>query len=163
MLTMRFLFLLPLFAFSICVSLHAQETAEHDSITAQKVFIELAESAPEHGTITILQDPQITELISRHVAINIANESKISGWRIQIYNSTGKETRADALAVRTQFLAKHPDLEAYIIYQPPIFKIRIGNFRTREEAYYYYTKIISDYPASYLVKDQILLPKILEE
>ncbi|HPY82137.1 MAG: SPOR domain-containing protein [Bacteroidales bacterium] len=155
--------------FSLCLSLLcavqilcAQVSIENDSISAQKIFNNLAETVAEQGTITINQDPQITELISRHVAINNASESKISGWRIQIYNSTGKETRADALAVRNQFLAKYPDLEAYIIYQPPIFKIRIGNFRTREEAYYYYTKIINDYAASYLIKDQIFLPKLFE-
>lgn len=118
------------------------------------------DTVKKEAVIRIYQDPLITELIKRNAQIHADNDSKIQGWRVQIYNSTGRETRAEVVQVRNQFLSKHPDLNAYIVYQPPIFRIRVGNFRTREEAYFHYRKLVRDYPSAYLVRDQIILPRL---
>jgi len=116
--------------------------------------------APGEGAIIINQDHQIQELVERHVAINKANEGKIQGWRVQIYNSSGTNSRSEAQTARKQFLAKYPEVGAYLIYQPPFFKIRVGDFRTKDAAYTFYKKILSDFPVSYLITDQINYPKL---
>ena len=58
--------------------------------------------------------------------------------------------------------AKYPDMGAYLIYQPPFFKIRVGDFRTKDEAYTFYKKLLSDFPVSYLIADQINYPVLIE-
>jgi hypothetical protein len=153
---MRYLFIFIALFFTF--STYAQSTNLEDST---HVFSSLRSiKNPEQGSIHIYQDTLITELVGRHIQNNEAQENSITGWRIQIYNSTGKETRSDALQVRSEFLSQYPDLKTYVIYQPPIFKIRVGDFRTREEAYYFYKLIIKDYPVSYMIKDDIVLPEL---
>ena len=118
---------------------------------------------PAEGTITINQNEQISELVNRHIEINKSKEGKIDGWRVQIYNSSGTNSRVEAQNVRKLFLSKYPEETAYLIYQPPFFKMRVGDFRTKEEAYSFYKQLLPDFPVSYLVSDQINLPKLKGE
>lgn len=120
-------------------------------------------NTPEEGTITINQDERISELVDRHIEINKASEGKIAGWRVQIYNSSGTNSRTEAQNARKLFLSKYPEVGAYLIYQPPFFKIRVGDFRTKEEAYSFYKQVLQDFPVSYLVNDQIKFPKLKGE
>ena len=119
--------------------------------------------SPSAGQVIINQDPRIESLINTHIAINKANTGKTSGWRIQIYNSSGSNSRAQAQSVRSSFLAKYPNVGAYLIYQPPFFKIRVGDFRTKAEAYAFYKQLLSDFPVSYLITDKINYPKLLDK
>ena len=118
---------------------------------------------PAEGTITINQNEQISELVNRHIEINKSKEGKIDGWRVQIYNSSGTNSRVEAQNARKLFLSKYPEETAYLIYQPPFFKMRVGDFRTKEEAYSFYKQLLPDFPVSYLVSDQINLPKLMGE
>lgn len=115
-----------------------------------------------YGVIDIQQDARIPALVETHIAINKANNGKFSGWRIQIYSSSGTTSRAEAQSVRKAFLTKYPDVNAYLIYQPPFFKIRVGDFRTKSEAYSFYKQILPEYPISYLLTDQVNYPKLKE-
>lgn len=145
----------------ICISqaFYAQEIT--DSTAPAPKYIETFQLTHEgQGSIVIKQDERISNIVDNHIAINIQNESKISGWRVQIYNSSGAESRKEAQDVRNKFLEKYPELTAYVIYQPPFFKIRVGDFRTREDAYMVYKKIVEEFPVSYLVNDLINLPKL---
>ncbi len=128
--------------------------------SANTIVKKIERETSDSGSVKINQDARATELLDRHVEINKDNESKIEGWRIQIYNSSGSESKKEALEIRNKFLSKYPYLEAYTVYQPPFFKIRVGNFRTREEAYHFFKKIVQDFPVSYLVRDKIELPKL---
>ncbi|MBK8806262.1 MAG: SPOR domain-containing protein [Bacteroidales bacterium] len=111
------------------------------------------------GTISINQDTRVQYLLNKHIKINEGSQT-IKGWRIQIYNSSGKESKEQAKKVREKFLAKYPDVSAYLIYQPPYFKIRIGDFRTKQEAFYLYKDISSMFPVLYYVSDEINFPAI---
>lgn len=111
------------------------------------------------GKVSIIQDTAIIKLIEKHVAINKA-DIKLTGWRIQIYNSSGKEARDEANEVRNKFMNTYSDIKAYLIYQPPFFKIRVGDYRTKADAFAMYKTLLSVYPLSYLVQEKINLPPI---
>ena len=123
----------------------------------------ISQSEQGAGVIIINQDARIPALVDAHVAINKTNNGKTAGWRVQIYSSSGTSSRSEAQNVRKAFLAKYPETNAYLIYQPPFFKIRVGDFRTKEEAYSFYKKLLSEYPISYLITDQINYPKLQEK
>lgn len=53
-----------------------------------------------------------------------------SGYRIQLYN--GFETEAKKM--RAKFRIKFPDIETYIVYKSPEWKIQVGNYKTKLEA-----------------------------
>ena len=114
---------------------------------------------PNFGNVTIVQDSNIIRLIEKHITINKA-DINLTGWRIQIYNSSGKEARDDASEVRNKFMNSYFNVKAYLIYQPPFFKIRVGDFRTKQDAFTLYKLLLKEYPLSYLVQDKINLPPI---
>ncbi len=87
------------------------------------------------------------------------SDNKIQGWRIQIYNSSGKEARDEANEYRNKFLSKYPNLRAYLVYQPPYFKIRVGDYLTKPDAFRLYKEILAEFPVSYLVPDKINFPQ----
>jgi len=143
--------------FVIClvanISMFAQEQTP-------SIFEILAQPMAGYGEVTIKQDERLVTLLNNHKALNIQNESKIQGWRVQIYNSSGVDSRKEAEEIRRKFLERYPDATVYVIYQPPFFKIRVGDFRTREDAYMLYKQIVNEFPISYLVNDIIQLPKL---
>jgi len=143
--------------FVIClvanISMFAQEQTP-------SIFEILAQPMAGYGEVTIKQDERLVTLFNNHKALNIQNESKIQGWRVQIYNSSGVDSRKEAEEIRRKFLERYPDATVYVIYQPPFFKIRVGDFRTREDAYMLYKQIVNEFPISYLVNDIIQLPKL---
>ena len=139
---------------------YSQQIVDTLAPQSPKFFETYVQGYEGDAPVYITQDSRLDDLVNRHIMLNIQNESKISGWRIQIYNSSGAESRKEAQDVRSRFLAKYPELTAYVIYQPPFFKIRVGDFRTREEAYMIYKQIVQEFPVSYLVNDMINLPKL---
>lgn len=128
------------------------------SVISSACFAQSIES--NVGSVVIEQDPRVQELIDRHIEINKANNGKIQGWRVQIYNSSGSNSRTEAQNARKLFLSKYPEVGAYLIYQPPFFKIRVGDFRSKDEAYNFYKQILPIFPVSYLISDQINYPKL---
>ena len=42
--------------------------------------------------------------------------------------------RQEAIDAKTKLYTYFPDLKSYLAYQTPYFKLKAGNFRTRDEA-----------------------------
>jgi hypothetical protein len=106
----------------------------------------------------VVQDDDVTWLVEKY---NNQNQTKpiINGYRVQIYFDSGNQSKKKANDVKTQFLAKNPDVPCYLVYQAPNFKVRVGDFRSRYEAYKLYREIRNDFPSAYIVKDEINFPK----
>lgn len=133
-------------------------TAQIDSVLFASDYIMKLQDNSKKGKITIYQDADIHLLQNRFV--KISNDGKIDGWRIQIFNSSGTEAKAKANEVRSKFVNAHPEIKAYTIYRPPFFILRVGDFRTKQDAYKFYSEIMRAYPSSYLVPDDIYLPQL---
>ena|ERR1035438_6039140 len=110
-----------------------------------------AQSSEKEGSIKINQSPEIDSLLQWHIEYNY-NKTKVPGYRVQIYFGNQRKKANDT---RDDFLKKYPDEDAYIVYQQPNFKVRIGDFKTRLEAYREYKKLVNDFSTTFLVKDQI--------
>lgn len=80
---------------------------------------------------------------------------KTSGYRIQIMAFTGTNSRNTAEAERSRFSTLYPSIHAYISYSEPYFRLRVGNFRTRLEAYKKLTEVQLNYPGAYIISDKI--------
>jgi hypothetical protein len=111
------------------------------------------------GKIIISGDTLIPGVLSNYVKM-CEYEGGTAGWRIQIYNSSGREAREEANEIRTRFLNRYPDVKAYLVYQAPYFKIRVGDFRNKQEAFIMYKSIVLHFPVSYLVQDRISFPEL---
>ncbi len=105
----------------------------------------------------IIQDKRVNELVLKHILINEAKKGKMKGYRVQIHFGPEK---AKALDVKSKFNLQGRKVDAYLDYQQPYFKIRVGDFRTKLEAYKFLQEILSDFPGAFIVTDEIELPEL---
>ncbi len=61
----------------------------------------------------------------------VIKEEISQGFRIQIFSSSSID---DANLARTNAAAQFPTDSIYIVYDPPVYKVRVGDFVTRYEA-----------------------------
>lgn len=80
---------------------------------------------------------------------------EVDGYRIQIAAVTGTNSRSTAENERFLFRGRFPETPAYISYMEPYFRIRVGNYKTRLEAYFALVEIRTAYPNAYIIPDKI--------
>lgn len=126
-----------IFILVLCNNLHAQK------------------NALDTGKIELVQEYKIKELVNKHVEIN--SKAPIKGYRIKIHFGSDKNK---AKEIKAKFISKFPDIAAYEKYDQPNFNIRVGDFRTKLEAYKALKEIQLEFPSSFLVQDEIEMPKL---
>lgn len=99
-------------------------------------------------------DKNIEELINIYQLKN-KQKAVIEGYRIQIFFSSGNNSKKLATNVKANFMAKYPEITSYMLYQPPNFKVRVGDYRTKLEAYKVFKQIKAEYPSAFIVTDEI--------
>ena len=121
-------------------------------------FFALLVSAQEkkQGKLHINADPRIDSLLNISRRINEEKQS-IPGYRVQVYFGSD---RKKANEIKTGLLQKHSDLPAYVMYQQPHYKVRVGDYRTRIEAYKLSRQLSAEYPSAFIVRDDIALPPL---
>jgi len=102
-------------------------------------------------------DARIDTLLQLHKLQN-KKFPVIPGYRIQIYKESGNTALDEALAIRDKFEKKY-NLPAYITFNEPYYRVRVGDFRTRLEAIRFLEKIKRTYPLAWDIKDDIQIPK----
>ncbi len=129
----------------------------------QSIFDYLAGSG--RGNVTIHQPEYIRSLIGRRSLGGMAlteNATKARGFRIQVYS--GNKPNSKDVATQREALVKslHPDIPTYVNYNAPFWKLRIGNFASREEAEGMLNELKLAFPQygreMYVVRDVILIP-----
>ena len=108
------------------------------------------------SSIIITKDARFDELINKQKEQNLVNQS-MHGYRIQIYFGG---VRQKASEVKIDFNTRYPEVQAYISYQQPNFKVRIGDFRNRYEAQRFLKDIEGLYPTCFIVPDDVKLPPL---
>lgn len=98
----------------------------------------------------------LDSIIDKKNRENSINQT-INGYRIQLFS--GNE-RNNANNIKTKFLKLYPDQTAYLSYNQPYFKIRIGDFRTKLDAKLFYNKIKDEFNECIIIADKINLPKL---
>jgi hypothetical protein len=111
----------------------------------------------DSGTLVVRKDPRIDHLIRKQIEINeyTTRESRrnIPGFRIQVINTTD---RNQAIEAKTTVYRLFPELKAYLLYQSPYFRLRVGNFESRKEAEAYQRQLSKEFKKNvYIVNDVI--------
>ena len=112
--------------------------------------------------LPISQDPRITDLLVRHSEINQRRRGT-DGFRLEIFFSSDYKAREQSARVKNEFNLVFPDIRAYVLFQTPNFKVRIGDFRNKSEALKAKAYIASKYPNAFIVKDIIQFPELFTE
>ena len=108
--------------------------------------------------VEVLQDSAVGALL--HAAMQGDLELvEIDGYRVQIYSSNRQQVaKSEALELEAKIKDK-VDQTVYVLYMPPFWKVRIGDFRTYEEAKEYKKLFVEQFPSimgdTYIVRDKI--------
>ena len=114
-------------------------------------------------TIIVHKDPRIDVLTAKQIAINkvtihMGSNGLFKGYRLQVLNT---RSRDEAFKIKATLLQNFPDQKAYVLYQSPYFKVRVGNFINRSDAENF-SKEVSTFISqpAYVVEDMIeYIPK----
>lgn len=110
-----------------------------------------AQTAAPAPSVEVVADKRVGTLVEKHTEINQRGKGK--GYRVQIYFGSDK---AKAKEMKAKFLNLYGrEMRAYEPYEQPNFKIRVGDFRTRMEAYRFWKKIKADFPTAFIVESDI--------
>ena len=111
------------------------------------------------GYIEIRQDERIKALLEKQIRINEQNKT-LNGFRVQLFSGAGPNMQNDANKVKAQFLQLFEGNTAYVIYDLPNWKVRVGDFRTRLEAEKFLSLIQLEFQNSFVVSDKINFPDL---
>ena len=109
------------------------------------------------SSIVIHKDPRVDLLVKKQAQINEATtrdaRRNIAGYRIQVINTSDRNA---AILAKTKVYQLYPELKAYLLYQAPYFRLRVGNFKDKEEAEDYRKSLSREFPNSvFLVRDTV--------
>jgi hypothetical protein len=109
------------------------------------------------ASVIVHKDPRIDMLVKKQSGINSAVKKasvrSMRGYRLMIVNTNKRNEAIDAKAkIYTYF----PELKAYLIYQSPYFKLKAGNFKSRDEAEKYRKMMTSMFPKGVFIVNDII-------
>lgn len=114
--------------------------------------------AADSSGVLVLKDPRIDQLVRKQIEINevTTRESRrhVPGYRIQVVNSPD---RSKVFAAKAKVYEQFPDWKPYLLYQSPNYKLRVGNFKTQEEAQDALKQLSRFFPAGLYI-----IPEIIE-
>ncbi len=111
--------------------------------------------ADSTSSIVIHRDPRVDLLVKKQAQINEETtrdaRRNVPGYRIQVINTNDRNA---AINAKTKLYQLYPELKAYLIYQSPYFRLRVGNFKEKEDADDYLKTLSKQFPGTvFLVRD----------
>ncbi|HET9056634.1 MAG TPA: SPOR domain-containing protein [Chitinophagaceae bacterium] len=106
--------------------------------------------------IEITKDARLDLLVKKQFEINEkANKLKDNkGFRIMVLNTNN---RSEVLSAKSTLLKNFPEQKHYLSYQSPYFRLKFGDFKTKEEALDYRKKLQFYFPNAdlFIIPDKI--------
>ena len=160
---MKKLFYFLLFCCVSTSGMNAQET--------KSIIDELNTYYPGKGRVTIFEDEAIKGIVGRAITPKLPVYAdpgtvpyvKMRGYKIQAFAGNDQRTSKNE-AYRKQALINQafPELETVITFESPFWRLRVGNFRTREEAEEVLNEMCKVFPSfgkeMYIVQDEVKIP-----
>ena len=117
-----------------------------------------AQEATAHtASVIVHKDPRLATLESKQSAVNTATRKAsartMRGYRLLVINTNKRD---EAIAAKTKVYTYYPELNAYLSYQTPYFKLKAGNFQTRSEAEAYRKKMATLFPKGVFIINDII-------
>jgi hypothetical protein len=118
------------------------------------LFIVSCATVLAQGSVRYDIEPGIVRIQEDYIN-NWRKVGEINGYRIQIAAYSGVNSKSQAEYAKNSFSSLFPYTKAYLVYTEPYFKVRVGNYYTRLQAYKDLENIKLTYPSAYIVPDKI--------
>lgn len=129
------------------------------SLVGANIFAILQDESSGRAPVKIQQSKTVEEAM---LARARANKDRVfEGYRVRIFFK--ESARAESEEVQRLFEVRHPGVPAYRSYANPYFKVTVGDFRTKSEAMQLMSRILSEYPTAFVVKEPIHYPVVDKE
>lgn len=112
------------------------------------------------GIVTIHQEKGIDYLMQTMVKQN-ARQNGVDGYQIQLYSGSGPRGKRQAMEVKTKLLEELPDANINTTYNPPFWRVRVGNYRHKHEALPLLNKLKNYFPNCYIVKGRVRMEDLI--
>lgn len=166
---MKYLLHFPILLLLLLVSAGTQAQT-----TAQKkeILQELNAVVPGKGRVTVYEDESISHVLGRPMgaprtvytnADGTIRYHKMRGYKIQAFSGNNQRTsKNEAIRKQGQINNAFPELETVVLFDSPFWRLRVGNFATREEAQEVMEELRSTFPSfgkeMYIVVDEVKIP-----
>lgn len=147
------------FLLIILVAASYSQKTDGDLTLKNDLIVDLQKPENSGGQINIIQANALHYLVNRNVKLN-EKIASFPGYRLEILSASGYGARDKANEVRRAFSLQHEDMPAYIVWDNINFRVRIGDFRNRNEARKAMWILRNDYPGAFIVKDLIEHPQL---
>jgi len=101
----------------------------------------------QEGKMTVTQDPKFEQLLNEKRKIN-SSITINDRYKIQIFNGDSENSKKTLI----EFKKENKDLDATIVFSTPMYKVWVGNFKTRIEAEKNLNTLKKKYPNAFLIK-----------
>lgn len=133
------------------------DTAQSDIDSLQKPYI-----LDDMPLVRVHQDSLIEALLKEKV-YGISEMIEMDGFRVQIFSSNRQQTAKEEALSLEKKMTDALSTAVYVTYISPFWKVRLGNFRTYEEANAFKVQLITQFPElqgdTYIVRDKIQVRK----
>jgi hypothetical protein len=114
-------------------------------------FVLLPNKSQAQAGVKIVEETCVNAVMDLFIQKNQSIEN-LPGYRIQIYNGNSRDKMN---YLQQKFKIAYPEIETYLVYQAPYFKLRAGDFTERVEANKFLVTIRKDYPSAFLVTEEV--------
>jgi hypothetical protein len=122
-------------------------------LAGSMAFAQDSTLAANMGNVRVVKDSRIDMLIKKQIYINTLAIRNQPGFRVQVI-TTNRRTAANEAKARV--MQAYPDYRTYLDFQAPYFKVRVGDFKTREEATELREKLSNLFPNGVFVVPAII-------
>jgi len=105
----------------------------------------------ENGDITSINEKGIDALVHKYENI-LKAKNGVEGWRVQLMFKAKQE---EIKQLKIDFIKLYPEIPAYLEYDDPYYRVRVGNCRTKLEAIKIKHQISKNFPGAYPVPEII--------
>ncbi len=105
------------------------------------------------GKVEITGDVHVSELVKKHIEFNERMRT-VPGYRVQIAALSGANSREQAFDLKRRFKEDYPEVEVYIVFTEPNFRIKVGDFTSKLDAFVFMRSIKDRYPGT-IVKENV--------
>jgi hypothetical protein len=112
----------------------AQPCAVAQVAVVDTSIVQYLERSNTGGAIRIEQPAELSRRVARVGDDVEQNMVKVPIYRIQLFSSNNTTAKAQAESLAKEFAASFPDIPSMVSYVSPFWRLRVGEFRTYEEA-----------------------------
>ena len=120
--------------FTLLLSVVTVFDAMSQRAVADTSIVQYLERSASGGRVQITQPAELSQRVARVVEDAESSSVKVPIYRIQLFSSNNSNAKDVAEKLKREFLNSFPDMPATVSYVSPFWRLRVGEFRTHEEA-----------------------------